>query len=33
MRCIKKKLPPNTNFCCVFSGQKANCLAYFGRSY
>lgn len=33
IRCIKKKLPPNTNFCCVFSGQKANCLAYFGRSY
>ncbi|AHC39779.1 prolyl-tRNA synthetase [Mycoplasma ovis str. Michigan] len=33
IRCIKEKLAPNTNFKCVFSGQTANCLAYFGRSY
>lgn len=33
IRCIKERLPLNTNFRCVFSGQVADCLVYFGRSY
>ncbi|AGX88804.1 aminoacyl--tRNA ligase-related protein [Mycoplasma parvum] len=33
-RCIKEELDlKNTAQSCIFSGKKANCLAYFGRSY
>ncbi|ADX97562.1 aminoacyl--tRNA ligase-related protein [Mycoplasma suis] len=31
-RCIKEKIKDKDLY-CVFSGKKANCLAYFGRSY